>query len=679
MLHKDKIIKNKKIILVLAGILLIQFLIMFYFAENKFGFFHDEILTYELANYENTFLYNNVIDTWLPGSYFKESIIANSDNKFNFVIPYHNQENDVHPPLYYFVIHFISSLFPGLLSKWIGIAPNIIFCLLTSIVLFLITRKISDNNYLGLIVAAAWAFSVGAMTTMVYIRMYAMLTFECVLFVWLHQKLLDNILIDKIKIQSFLGLFFTTIAGILTQYYFIIFAFFLCGLFFLFLAYMRKWRVLISYTINEILAIISAIILFPKMLYHIFGGYRGVEAFQNFSYDNVYIEHLKNVLSIINHQCFNASFKNIFIIILFLLILYFVFKYLLECHLEKSDFGWSVVIKTNLHNQTMFFLSVKNIMLLIVGLSSIFYILFIAKIAPFQVDRYYMCIYPFIFLLFVNGLYSVISLFLKKKKQIFFCSVLVILFLTLLSYKMQSVNYLYSSYENRQQQLNLYNNYPVVILNGASYDGWLDMYLFEYKNNEAVYQCRHEDFSGLAKAAETYNLSNGFLLYAGALNNMSEAELFDEVNKYINVSSYQLVTSIDCPVYFCRLDTVLTEQGSDYSFNFDKNPFITDGVDIDGVRYLYQNGISYGPYIKLTSGNYTVDCRGTNLDKLTFDSVYKQNSELVWLNMLNVQQDTEHISYEIVISDEINNYEARFFNNTNLDVIINSIIITKNN
>lgn len=670
-------LQKQKMVFVLVVILFMQLMMMMHFAEAKAGYYEDELYTYDLANYQNTFVCAYSLNEWHSGSFYVEALTANNEKRFDFSIPYHNQENDVHPPLYYFLIHFLSSLFPGVLSKWIGIASNIIFCLLTTILLFLICKKIVYSDMLALIVSASWALSVGAMSTAVFIRMYAMLTMECALFYLVHLNFFEQISNYKTKKFSFLGLFFITLAGILTQYYFMIFAFFLCLCFLILLLVWRKWKLAIIYTINEFLAILFAILLFPKLLYHIFGGYRGLEAFQNLYEADSYLEDLKKVIYIINHHCFNGYCKEILFILFILSIFAFIFKYLLECKLEKNNNGIYITLNINLNNQKKIYIDYSTFMFLILLCATTLYVLLIVKIAPAQVDRYYMCVFPFICVIFWNLVYKVVSLFIKKSQKVL-CVVLVLVsFVTLYSYKVQDINYLYLDYKLRSEQLSQYNNIPVILLNGRNYDAYAVSFAYDYKNNVAVYQCGAQNFEDLSKATQIYDLSDGFLLYAISYDNISENELFNEINKYIDVATYELITSIGCRVYFCRLDT--EETFYEYSADFYKYPFVSNGFDSDGARYLYNGGISYGPYIDLVPGSYRIYCSGSELDKLSFDSVYKLNNELVWLNLLNVQQDKDHISYEIILTEEINNYETRFFNNTDLAVCIKSISITKEN
>ena len=49
------------------------------------------------------------------------------NERFDYATVYYNQTQDVHPPLYYFFLHTVCSLFPRSFTKWTGIGLNFVF------------------------------------------------------------------------------------------------------------------------------------------------------------------------------------------------------------------------------------------------------------------------------------------------------------------------------------------------------------------------------------------------------------------------------------------------------------------------------------------------------------------------------------------------------------------------
>lgn len=554
--------KYKKIspaFLCLIFLLLIQGLLMCYFAFQKAGFFIDEICTYEAANYgdapegTNGLIWHNTMEQWYDGSFFTDAITANAEKKFDFSIAYRNQSNDVHPPLYLMMIHLISSLFPGILSKWIGIAPNIFFNCLTTLILFYLAQNLYDDRKLALIAVAFWCLSVGCMTSTVFIRMYALMTLECVLFVWYHYRFFDG-LVGKISVKNFVSLFFCTLLGTLTQYYFLIFAFFFCGIFTLYLLYKDKMLAL-KYAACEFGGVFFAGLLFPKMWVHLVSSDRGVEALSNLT-DAVHMfEKLKTVCGII---CANLLGGKLFIIllvcILLTLIITFINRNMMHCSIKKEANGYLLQSNVCLNKNMKLYVYSKSIFYWMIAFTLVMYLFVVARVAPYQTDRYYMCLYPFVVLLAVGFLFKALRYIIHNNKIIVYgsCAILCVV-LCVCDYIVQPVEYLYTESLERVKSVSSYSNYPAIFINGLGFDAATDVYVFEYQHNKAVYRCRFGDYSGLANAANTYDLSDGFLLYAywQRETGLSDEDIIARVNQYLPIAEYDLISDVGCRVFFC--------------------------------------------------------------------------------------------------------------------------------
>lgn len=550
--------RNKQVVLCLVVLLLVQTLLMFYFASQKTGFFVDEICTYEAANYgeapegTNGLIWHNTMEQWLPGKFFSEALTANTDNKFDFSIAYHNQENDAHPPLYHMIIQFISSFFPGFLSKWIGIVPNLFCNFWITIILFFIASNLYEDNRIALITVAFWSLSVGCMTSTVFIRMYALMTLECVFFVWLHFRFFDK-LDGKVRLREYIPLFICTVLGTLTQYYFLIFAFFLCGFFTLYLLVKNKILAL-KYAVCEFIAVFSAGLLFPRMWFQLVGGERGGEALANMAGSAYSFEHLKTVCGII---CANLLGKKLIVIVLAFIILAVIIMFLHKnvMHWSMKKEQKSLVLQSNIYLNQKMELQVKSkaILYWMIVFTALMYLLLVVKLAPYQVDRYYMCLYPFIILLAVGFLFKALYYIISNKKLVYRITAALCLVLCVVSYLIQPVDYVYANSIERVEAVKAYYDYPVILINGLTFDAATDVFVFEYQHNKAVYRCRWGDYSGLANAANTYDLSDGFVLYAywQRENGLSDEDIFARINEYLPVTECKLISEVGCPVFFC--------------------------------------------------------------------------------------------------------------------------------
>ena len=68
--------------------------------------------------------------------------------------------------------------------------------------------------------------------------------------------------------------------------------------------------------------------------------------------------------------------------------------------------------------------------------------------------------------------------------------------------------------------------------------------------------------------------------------------------------------------------------------------------------------------ITLMPGTYAITCKGEGLDVLAFDSVFQKDGKFVQLKKENATVEDGQISYEIYVKEIIENFETRFFNDT---------------
>ncbi len=551
---RDRVRKNYVICLLLAALLFAQSAMMIHFGSLKTGYHMDEIFTFELSNYSDAFISwsDGFVESWQTSEAFHDALTAGREEAFDYSMPYKNQERDVHPFLYYFVIHTVSSLFPDVFSKWIGIVPNIVFCLLTTLLLYAVVMRISKNRPLSFLATAVWALSIGAMTTAVFIRMYAMLTFFCTLLVLLHLKALEKVRNHKTRPGTWIGLWLCTTLGILTQYYFLVFCFFLCGAFFVYLAFSRRWRELLGFVAAETGAVASAIVLFPAMLQQIFSGYRGVEAFENLRSTDGYLANLKEAFATIGKDVLNGWTKELVLFVLVIWVAYWLNRRLFHFQLTNAPKREAAVLhsKTELGRTSSQSVTCDDIVVIVLGIVAIGYTLVIAKIEPFHADRYYMCIFPLISLVAIYVLRRALSLVVKAEKTLNAALIVLLALGLAASYKMQSVDHLFR-YDNKRQILDEYREYPVIIVNGDDYDNSPDMFMPEYKDSPAVFRCQcNGDLLGLKKAAEGYDLSDGFLLYT-VYYSAGDESVLEGVSACLDLARCELIVSAGVPVYFC--------------------------------------------------------------------------------------------------------------------------------
>lgn len=79
--------------------------------------------------------------TWVSGEDYLYYVAVSPENTFNYASVYYNQRGDVHPPLFYILLHTVCSVFQGSFSKWFGLGINILFMLLTMRMLYMLCKE----------------------------------------------------------------------------------------------------------------------------------------------------------------------------------------------------------------------------------------------------------------------------------------------------------------------------------------------------------------------------------------------------------------------------------------------------------------------------------------------------------------------------------------------------------
>ncbi len=273
---------GKKIWLAMILILILQILNALYWGDKKEGYYIDELWSYGLSNsYYAPFLQDKegYMNEWHEPEFYMDYLIVNAKEEFAYDSVYDNQVQDVHPPLYYMILHTVCSLFTGKFSKWFGLIINILFFGGIIWLLYEISGEVlGKENCARLIPPLIYGFSSGALSTIMYIRMYTMLTFWVLLLVMLTFLAVRDY---KKSTRLFIGIGMTVTAGLMTQYYFLIFAFFISAVYILWRMYYHRWKEVIEYAVAVLGGVVVELLLFPASVSQILMGQKGKDSISN--------------------------------------------------------------------------------------------------------------------------------------------------------------------------------------------------------------------------------------------------------------------------------------------------------------------------------------------------------------------------------------------------------------
>ncbi len=490
--------KNRKLMVVLAAICLLQLGFLAYYGSWKSFLMCDELFTYTSSNNAEVQAFDMPLNEWLDEDWYLSQATIREGHAFDYAIPYRNQEIDVHPPLYYMMMHTLSSFVPGQLSFAVGVGLNIFFMLGCTILLYFLSKEVWRSQGIGLVVAALFGFTYGACNMVLFIRMYTLMAFLILAHAYVYIRFMEE---KKLTWKTYLLLGITLVLGVLTHYYFILLAFFMAVWYFVKLWIQKRYREdCILHVLIEVCALVC-LVVFPAMWNHIFNDYRGQGARENLVNISGYGGALKNMLRFLNEQLFGGA----------LWLLLGAGVVLLALDLKKNRrFPWKELER------------VFPILFMAAG-----YFCLVTKIAPFITDRYLMPIYPFVYLLVAGGLCWLLGKLVKFRTALTAC-VVVFTCLSIGKFGKGMPAYAYTDFRPHQELAKQYADLYCVCID-REYEWW-DYYhaiqlLKEYKAFYCIsYGNITEDIEvGMQAFADEENV----IVYVG------DSELNEEITAYV--------------------------------------------------------------------------------------------------------------------------------------------------
>ena len=189
---------------------------------------HDEYYTYGIANsYYRPFLYNEDHETgttsynrYATGNDFKYYMRTNENTKFSYDSVIYNSSHDTTPPVYYILLHTISSVFSDKFSWWWGFGLNAFAFVIEQFFLYALFAECHSKK-LGIAICLFWGFTLASVYHISYVRMYSLLNAFVLMYIYFSSRYVKS---GRKKYIPFIGL--SVFLGFLTHYLFICFAFF---------------------------------------------------------------------------------------------------------------------------------------------------------------------------------------------------------------------------------------------------------------------------------------------------------------------------------------------------------------------------------------------------------------------------------------------------------------------
>lgn len=403
----------------LVAIILVQTAVYAVIGAKKAYFHMDEIYSYGLANYDRVQLYEDeeFYGNWHTPEYYDDYLVVNEDEQGDFAPVHENQKNDVHPPLFYLLLRLGMELTPGQFSKWTGIMLNMVIAAVNTVLIYVIIGRIlglkrgewSARKAKALALTAVVVLGLATVSTVIYIRMYELLTMWILLTTYLHLRLLEvtpkqaKMVSKKVKnaegkkeleldvevgkrqwLLLLIGL--VALAGVLTQYYYAFFLVALVGYFAVYYIQQKRWKEWWGYLGTLAVAGAVSLVIWPWSVQHLFFSNRGGGVLERFTHPGMLLGDLWQYLGVVDKYAFH------YLLLVAILGLLFLGGRALA---KREKVSWKMERRRNF------------VMVLV---PSLFYLLIVTAVSPFIELRYVAPVCGLMMMLVVMALWQVMSL-----------------------------------------------------------------------------------------------------------------------------------------------------------------------------------------------------------------------------------------------------------------------------
>lgn len=288
----------------------------FFSFGNILGYIHEIASDPENASIlAKSQVYSN--KNWVENSYYTNLLNVSKENQFQYETVSQNCALSQRAPLYYYLLHTISSIFGSLHVFRLGFSINMVFLFLSAFVILAIGKKYFHSSWVGLAAALMYSLSLGCFSATVCATPYIMVSFFLLIACQIHLSILKE---QDLPIYLYEGLVLVNILGNLTDYCYVLFHLMLGIVFIFALLYLGRVKEILYYLATSFVSLFLTVLINPSALLHICS--MAIKGVHQFVYDftlEVFRTNCGSNLSILSGQLFMHT--ALLVVLLFLVLL----------------------------------------------------------------------------------------------------------------------------------------------------------------------------------------------------------------------------------------------------------------------------------------------------------------------------------------------------------------------
>jgi len=545
---------KRKLVYLATLLIFLQCLIVVFFGVQKRSFFCDEIFSYSLANSQDiTFLeYDSVHqynpDGWLDHNFFRNYVEVNNGEELNFHAAIVNQERDVHPPLYYILLHMVCALFPNTFSKWTGIGLNLCLLLIANCLMYYFAKEaVGKRISVGAI--AVWSLSAAGLSNILFIRMYMLQTVEflamAAILTWTVNTRNDHSL--KHRICVYMLLYLNVITGGLTHYYYYVFLFFTAIALEIVLILLRKFKSVVAVAAVLIGGGVTNLLIFPSTIDQIFHGYRGTQDLKNMAGGRTGV--FSSYVSYINKSMFGGLLLLLAVLAIISLVIRFIRqRWQIKVVSDNNAGNIQINLSRNTYkkNTEVIQLNYTWISLVIATIGCIGFCIVAIRGSEIVTNRYIYGCYPFLAVWAVFIIDKLMrNIFLNTQKAGIIATAILCSVMCVMSYFTYGIDYQYKDYDAVEAANKPYAGYDLLIY----YPSWWDVYSqlplkFEYDETYFINDADIDNLSNILQRRHTPD--DGLVVHLSSLLTEEEkTAAMDKITQQCGYTSYDQIYSYE--------------------------------------------------------------------------------------------------------------------------------------